>query len=96
MFKTIQPDQQRLRARFLRKYPTVAQEILWRKLRCKRMCGLRFHRQKPKLGYFLHFYCPSAKLAIETGAHQQNDPDRDMELRNRLGILTLRFSDEQI
>jgi very-short-patch-repair endonuclease len=87
-------------ARSLRKTPTAAELILWRSLRCKRMCGVRFHRQKAILDYVVDFYCPKALLAIEVdGAFHNNrqtkDAMRDARLKSR-GILTLRFTNFEV
>lgn len=85
-------------AKVLRKSPTVMETALWQKLRCKRMCGVRFHRQRAKLHYILDFYCPKAMLAVEVDGpkhDQQYDDARDAHLKS-YGILTLRFTDRQV
>jgi very-short-patch-repair endonuclease len=85
-------------ARELRRNPTPAEQVLWQKLRCKRMGGVRFHRQKAKLHYILDFYCPKAKLAIEVDGpdhDKMHDAARDGHLK-RYGILTLRFTNGEV
>ena len=82
-----------------RKAPTKAEALLWQKLRCKRLCGVRFLRQRVKLSqYILDFYCHMARLAIEVdgSAHDAlRDKARDGHLRH-YGILTLRFRNEEV
>jgi very-short-patch-repair endonuclease len=84
-------------ARQLRQKSTFAEKRLWRLLRDRRFNGFKFRRQYPCGKYFLDFYCPEARLAIELdgGEHgfperRQKDAVRDEFLKAN-GIKVLRF-----
>lgn len=86
------------RAKQLRQNPTPEETLLWGKLRNKNLGGAKFRRQHPILEYILDFYCVRAKLAVEVdgGYHDPfHDKARDGHLAS-YGILTLRFSNEQV
>jgi len=70
----------RQRARELRKNQTPAEQMLWRQLRNRRLCGLKFRRQHPIGSYIVDFYCAQHKLVVELdgGIHQQQ-ADYDAE-----------------
>ena len=85
-------------ARYLRSNMTDAEQILWRHLRRKQVCGVTFYRQKPLLTFIVDFYCPRARLVVEldggqhfTTAHQGKDQARDAALSS-LGMKVLRFN----
>ena len=52
------------KARYLRKEETKAEQLLWQKLRNKKL-GIRFRRQHPFDMFIVDFYAPAIKLAIE-------------------------------
>jgi very-short-patch-repair endonuclease len=86
----------------LRKSMTIAEKILWQKLRNRQMNGLKFRRQHPVGIFILDFYCHERKLAIEVDgkihnqeAQKEWDENRTYEL-NELGIVVLRFLNEDI
>jgi uncharacterized protein DUF559 len=58
------PPGQRDRARAMRGAPT-AELRLWRLLRDRRLCGLKFRRQVPVGPYIVDFLCVGAKLIVE-------------------------------
>lgn len=69
---------------------------LWSKLRGKQL-GVTFYTQKPILGYIADFWCPAAKLVVETDGKQHLkkkavawDKTRD-EAMAKKGIKTMRF-----
>ncbi len=67
-----------LKARALRKAPSLPEALLWRELR--QIDGLKFRRQHPAGPYVVDFYCPAAKLIIEVDgiAHDMGErPRRD-------------------
>src|SRR3979409_1670502 len=74
-----------LRSRALRKQSTVAEKLLWQKLRRKQFHGLRSRRQFPLGPYFGDFVCLPARLVIEIdggqpaegaqAAHDTRSPD---------------------
>jgi very-short-patch-repair endonuclease len=78
---------------------TRAEEILWTLLR-----DLKSHifvlREVPQGPYFLDFYVPHARLAVEIDGSSHNerghyDRQRDFELRLR-GIRTIRFTNNDV
>jgi very-short-patch-repair endonuclease len=86
-----------LRARELRRRPTLPEGLLWQALR-QRPSGLKFRRQHPLGWYIADFYCPAARLVVEVdgeshsmGANPQHDARRDDWLR-RQGLRVLRFA----
>uniref|UniRef100_A0A7C4CB57 Endonuclease domain-containing protein n=1 Tax=candidate division WOR-3 bacterium TaxID=2052148 RepID=A0A7C4CB57_UNCW3 len=83
------------RARRLRRDSTDAERILWRGLRDRRLCGLKFRRQHPIGRFVADFACPQARLVVELdgGQHARRtsgDIHRDRVLRG-LGYRVLRF-----
>jgi very-short-patch-repair endonuclease len=88
-------DPHRRRARQLRKNPTDAERLLWRKLRFWQIDGFKFRRQQPLGPYIVDFVCLEKRLVIELdgGQHAQQadyDTERDDWLRNQ-GFVVLRF-----
>ena len=88
-------------ARELRKNPTHAEELLWERLRNKKL-GIKFRRQHPLLNYIVDFYCHKLKLVIEIdgGYHlardqREYDGYRAKDLSD-LGITILRFTNAQV
>jgi very-short-patch-repair endonuclease len=87
-------------ARTHRRDMTDAEAALWKRIRRKRLNGLRFRRQHPVGRYIADFYCHELKLLIELdGAPHDNrkeyDEHRDAYLEGG-GITVLRFSNDQI
>lgn len=88
-------SQTRVRARQLRKNPTDAERLLWRKLRFWQVDGLKFRRQQPLGRYIVDFICLEKRLVIEVdgGQHSEQvayDVERDTWLRDQ-GFKVLRF-----
>ena len=89
-------------ARQLRKNSTDAEKRLWRLLRDQRFNDFKFRRQYASGIYFLDFYCPVARLAVELdgGGHGFPDQRTKDEKRNEFlasrGILVLRFWNHQL
>ena len=89
-------------ARELRNNMTESENILWQKLRNKRLNGLKFRRQHPIAGYIADFYCHESRLIIEIDGcihdlsyNQEHDEGRTNELES-LGIKVIRFSNEEV
>jgi very-short-patch-repair endonuclease len=86
------------RARRLRRDTTVAERVLWDRLRNEQL-GWRFRRQHPIPPYIVDFACIEAHLVIETDGGQHGragDHDtRDQTLR-REGWRILRFWNNEI
>jgi very-short-patch-repair endonuclease len=88
-------DPHRTRARQLRKNPTDAGRLLWRKLRFWQIDGFKFRRQQPLGPYIVDFVCLEKRLVVEVdgGQHAENanyDTQRDDWLRDQ-GFAVLRF-----
>jgi very-short-patch-repair endonuclease len=88
-------------ARRLRREQTKEEKELWRALRAGRFAGFKFRRQHPFELYYLDFYCPLARLAVELDGFQHGTPGqfkRD-EARERIlaaqDIEVLRFWNRQ-
>jgi very-short-patch-repair endonuclease len=54
-----------LRARILRRNLTIAEKILWRRLRAHRLSGAGFRRQHPIGPYVVDFCAPRKKIIVE-------------------------------
>jgi very-short-patch-repair endonuclease len=89
-------------ARNLRGNETEAETLLWQNLRNRKIAGLKFRRQHPIDKFIADFYCHEKKLVIELDGSIHNnieqkeaDGGRTYEL-NELGILVIRFSNEEV
>jgi very-short-patch-repair endonuclease len=90
------------KARALRNNMTVAEKLLWEKLRNKQIEGLKFRRQHAIGQFIVDFYCHEIKLVIEVdGGYHLNefqaeyDNDRTYELE-KFGLKVLRFKNDEI
>ena len=87
-------------ARKLRKKSTLAEILLWQKLRNKQMHGYDFHRQKPIDNYIVDFFCHKLRLIIEIDGQSHDsktDEDRDRQKRlEAIGLYVLRFLDSDV
>jgi very-short-patch-repair endonuclease len=87
----------RNRARSLRKNQTIAESLLWSKLRSRQLSGCKFRRQHPIDNYILDFYCSEAHLAVEIdGSQHTNTENKKMDnIRKAFlmqkGIQVIRF-----
>jgi very-short-patch-repair endonuclease len=88
-------------SRRLRRKQTPEEKDLWKAFRDRRFAGFKFRRQHEVAPYFLDFYCPLAKLAVELdgsghGLPGQADHDtgRDAFLAVK-GIAVLRFWNQE-
>jgi len=57
------------KARHLRCSQTKAEELLWERLRNRRLCGKKFRRQVPIDKYIADFVCMDAKLIVEVDGY---------------------------
>jgi len=88
------------KSRVLRKSQTEAEQLLWEKLRGRRLQNVRFRRQHPFAPYIVDFYCAERNLVIELdgGQHIDNreyDEERSRHL-NSLGKKVLRFWNHEV
>ena len=96
-------DSKTLRAAgILRRNMTLAELILWKKLRDRKIFNTRFRRQHPIYFFIVDFYCHEFKLVIEVDGDIHNDEisseydmGRTAEL-NKFGIRVIRFTNDQI
>ena len=89
-------------AKELRKNMTLAEKLLWKKIKTKQIHGLKFRRQHPILRFIVDFYCHEKRLVIEVdgGYHQEMeqqeyDLGRSQELE-QFGIRVIRFKNYEI
>ncbi|AZB23012.1 endonuclease domain-containing protein [Kaistella haifensis] len=90
------------KARNLRRNATVAEKLLWEKLRNKQLDHYKFRRQHPISLYIADFYCHALKLIIEVDgdyhlSDQQlkKDSERTADLISN-GLHVLRFSNHEV
>ena len=89
-------------ARDLRKNCTIAEKLLWQKIKGKKLRGYDFHRQKPLLYYIVDFYCHELNLVIEIDGETHNNVEvktRNLIRQGKLedyGVSFLSFTNEQI
>lgn len=84
-------------SRRLRREQTTEEKDLWKALRGRRFAGFKFRRQHEVAPYFLDFYCPLAKLAVELDGsghglpgQREHDTERDAHFAAK-DIEVLRF-----
>ncbi len=63
-------------ARRLRRKQTEEEKQLWWALRAGRFAGFKFRRQHPAGIYYLDFFCPTARLAVELDGCQHGLPEQ--------------------
>lgn len=88
------------KARKLRQSGNLAEALLWRELRGRRILNYQFSRQKPIGNYIVDFYCSKLKLVIEIDGMSHDwkldyDTLRTQYIEN-LGIKILRFKDSEV
>lgn len=75
-----------MRARELRRSPTLPEGLLWQALR-KRPQGLKFRRQHPLGPNVVDFYCPASRMVVEVDGESHNLGDRPLQDARRDGWL---------
>ena len=90
----------RERARSLRHNSTLAEILLWKQLKGRRMLGFDFHRQKPIGKYIVDFFCRRLQLVIEIDGSTHNerleyDAARQAYLE-ALGFHVIRYQDTEV
>jgi very-short-patch-repair endonuclease len=96
------PEQILLHARNMRKNPTESEELLWTRLRGKRLNKLKFRRQQHLQGFILDFYCESARLGVEVDGEihfnkEQAEFDKQRsEYLSEFSIKIIRFTNDQV
>ena len=89
-------------SRSLRKKSTPAEQLVWDRLRNRKLNNIKFRRQQIIEGFIADFYCESAKLVVEVdgGIHntlkqKKIDVHRDAVFRAR-GIHVLRITNDVV
>ena len=89
-------------AGILRRNMTLAERILWKKLKDRKIVKVKFRRQHPICFFIADFYCHELKLVIEVDGEGHNnleskeyDLNRTAEL-NKYGIKVVRFNNNQV
>jgi very-short-patch-repair endonuclease len=87
-------------AKQLRNSMTYHENILWEKLKGKKICGVRFRRQHPIMFFIADFYCHEVKLVVEVDGEIHNDKTdyddgRSAEME-KFGILVLRVTNSEV
>lgn len=86
----------------MRKAPTDAEDILWQRLRNRKILGFKFRRQHPLNKFIVDFYCHEANLIIEVDGEIHETPEqKDYDLGrtyelNAMGFNVVRFSNAQV
>ena len=78
----------------MRERATLAEQILWQKLKQKKIMGYKFRRQHSIGSYVVDFYCADLKLVIEVdgGYHNKKDQrDYDLDRQENVAIFGIRF-----
>ena len=87
-------------ARNLRNKSTLAEVLLWNKLKQRKMEGYQFLRQRPIGNYIVDFFCHKLKLVIEIdGDSHENKVVEDEKRQNdleKMGLTVLRFGDHTV
>ena len=87
------------RARWMRRWPTQAERLLWQRLRRSEL-GVRFRKQVVIGQFIADFFCPARGLVVEVdgGVHDDRrdiDDERDGMLA-RLGVRVLHVRNEEV
>jgi very-short-patch-repair endonuclease len=87
-------------ARRLRREQTPAEQVLWRHLRGKRMCNVKFRRQQPIGPYFVDFCSLQHRLIVEVDGTQHAEQSVEDEVRTFFlqshGYRVLRFWNHRV
>ena len=88
-------------ARQLRRNQTDAEKILWKHLRARQLCGLKFRRQHQIGNYIVDFVCLEKSIIIEVdgGQHSENEKDKERDKwleEEEEGFTVLRFWNNEV
>jgi very-short-patch-repair endonuclease len=90
----------KVRTRQLRREATPAEQLLWDRLRDRKVAGLKIRRQQRLDRFVADFFCAEIKLVIELdGPVHEAQADRDaarQEALERGGLRLLRFTNAEI
>ena len=77
------------KARILRNNMTMAEKILWSRLKEKKINGYKFRRQQPIFDYIVDFYCHDLRLIIEVDGEMHSLPENKKHDSKRDNILKI-------
>lgn len=83
----------------MRNNPTEPEKRLWQALKASQLEGLKFRRQQVIGGRIVDFWCPGTGIAVEVDGEthdRESDLAMDAVLRERAGIVVLRFTNEEV
>jgi very-short-patch-repair endonuclease len=89
-------------SRELRNHSTLAEILIWQKLRAGSLRGYNFNRQKPLGNYIVDFYCKKLDLVIEIDGDSHEHEEvfvKDIlrqEVLEDMGLAFLRFTDWEV
>jgi len=89
-------------AKSLRRKMTVAEKILWERIKNRRIKKLKFRRQHPIRYYIADFYCHEIKLVIELDGKVHDEADQKEHDEGRTGelerfdIRVIRFKNDEV
>jgi very-short-patch-repair endonuclease len=76
-------------ARALRNNMTLAEILLWSRIRMRQINGYKFRRQQKIFNYIVDFYCHDLKLIIEVDGEVHSLPEQVKKDKSRDKILKL-------
>ena len=89
-------------ASILRKNTTLAEKVLWKKLRDRKLFRVKFRRQHPVDMFIVDFYCHEIKLVIEIDGEIHNSKgSKEYDSARQhciecLGLNVIRFSNHEV
>jgi very-short-patch-repair endonuclease len=88
------------KASLLRKNMTPTEQLLWERIKGKKICGVRFRRQHPIDIFIVDFYCHAALLVIELDGkihlqQKEYDEGRTAEIE-KFDIEVIRFTNQEV
>ncbi|MBD9642391.1 MULTISPECIES: endonuclease domain-containing protein [Pantoea] len=90
------------RRRQLRQAMPEAEHLLWRFLRNRNLCGVKFRRQHPIGGYIVDFACIERRVIVELDGGQHNEDEAKIYDQQRTAFLerggwrVIRFWNHQV
>jgi len=89
-------------AKVLRERQTTAEELIWNRIKNRKLKGLKFRRQHPIDCYIADFYCHDLKMVIEIDGNYHSTEDqskydfnRDGEMKE-YGIFIKRITNKEV
>jgi len=87
-------------AKQMRQEPTEAEDILWQRLRNRKLLGLKFRRQHTIERFIVDFYCKELRMVIEVDGPIHNYTPQEDKIREEFlegaGLTVLRFTNDLV